>query len=189
MRDILTGACAGPSMTHIKGTAVAPITIFLRQFRSLLIAILFVAAALAAALGETIDAIAILTIVVVNGVLGFVQEWRAERAIDALRDMLAPSAEVIRDGRPQMVPPPISFPATSSSCRRGRRSRRISRFGSRPACASTKARSAGNPCRSTAAAHDEERAPSSWARSSFGGRGEGSVVATGSRTRFGQIAE
>jgi Ca2+-transporting ATPase len=40
----------------------------------------------------------------VNGVLGFVQEWRAERAIDALRDMLAPTAEVIRDDQPAMIP-------------------------------------------------------------------------------------
>jgi Ca2+-transporting ATPase len=82
-----------------------PLTIFLRQFRSPLIADPLRRRGLAAALGETIDAIAILTIVLVNGVLGFVQEWRAERAIDALRDMLAPSAEVLRDGQPALMVP------------------------------------------------------------------------------------
>ena len=51
------------------GKAVSPFSILLRQFRSLLILILLIAAALAAALGEMVDAIAILTIVLVNGVL------------------------------------------------------------------------------------------------------------------------
>jgi Ca2+-transporting ATPase len=69
-----------------------------RQFVDVLIAILAVAAAVSAAVGETTDAIAILAILVFNGLLGFAQEWRAERAIRALRRMLAPRCTVLRDG-------------------------------------------------------------------------------------------
>lgn len=77
---------------------VSPLVILLRQFTGLLVLILIAAAAIALALGEAIDAIAIGLVVLLNGVLGFVQEWRAETAIDALRSMLATHARVIRDG-------------------------------------------------------------------------------------------
>ncbi|PIE07506.1 MAG: ATPase P [Rhodobacterales bacterium] len=77
--------------------------ILLRQFTGLLVVILIVAAGIALALGETIDAIAIALVVMLNGVLGFVQEWQAENALEALRSMLASHARVLRDGREQMV--------------------------------------------------------------------------------------
>ncbi len=77
---------------------VSPLAILARQFTGLLVVILIVAAGIALALGEVIDAIAIGLVVLLNGVLGFVQEWRAETAIDALRSMLAAHARVIRDG-------------------------------------------------------------------------------------------
>jgi Ca2+-transporting ATPase len=69
-----------------------------RQFADILIGILFVASVISFALGEVVDAAAILVIVVLNGVLGFVQEWRAEQALEALRDMLELRCTVIRDG-------------------------------------------------------------------------------------------
>jgi len=68
------------------------------QFSSLLIGLLIVSAIIAGLLGEWIDAIVILTIVVVNGLLGFLQEDRAERAIEALRKLAAPKAKVRRSG-------------------------------------------------------------------------------------------
>ncbi|MDX2344843.1 MAG: HAD-IC family P-type ATPase [Acidimicrobiia bacterium] len=68
------------------------------QFTDVLIGILFVAAVISFAVGEVVDAIAILVIVVLNGVLGFVQEWRAEKALEALRNMLELRCTVIRDG-------------------------------------------------------------------------------------------
>lgn len=70
-----------------------------RQFLDVLVGILAVAAAVAFLLGDTIDGLTILAIVVLNGALGFLQEWRAERALAALRQLLAPQSEVIRDGR------------------------------------------------------------------------------------------
>ncbi|MEA2709877.1 MAG: P-type Ca2+ transporter type [Phycisphaerales bacterium] len=75
-----------------------------RQFADLLIWILIAAAIISGALGEWLDAVAILAIVVLNGVLGFVQEGRAEQALAALRKLSSPHAKVIRDGRSQNLP-------------------------------------------------------------------------------------
>jgi Ca2+-transporting ATPase len=74
------------------------------QFRNVLIIILLVATALSALLGHVVEAVAITVIVVFAVLLGFVQEFRAERAIEALRAMAAPRATVIREGREVEVP-------------------------------------------------------------------------------------
>lgn len=74
------------------------------QFKDLVIWILIVAAVVSGALGEWVDALAILAIVLLNGVIGFVQEQRAEQAMSALRKLSAPSAKVVRDGTHQTVP-------------------------------------------------------------------------------------
>ena len=76
---------------------------FLDQFRSLLVLILLAAAVLAALVGELKDALVIFVVVLLNATLGFVQEHRAENALAALRQMLAPSARVRRDGVLQQV--------------------------------------------------------------------------------------
>lgn len=77
--------------------------IFLRQFTDLLIIILFVAAAISLAVGETADAITIFVIIVLNGVLGFVQEYKAENAIEALKRMLNPTCKVLRDSKEKII--------------------------------------------------------------------------------------
>ncbi len=73
--------------------------ILLRQFKSLLIWVLVAAAILSAVLGEWIDCIAILTIIGLNAVIGFYQEFSAEKSIAALRHLTAPRAHVWRDGK------------------------------------------------------------------------------------------
>ncbi|MEK6280391.1 MAG: cation-translocating P-type ATPase [Acidobacteriota bacterium] len=83
---------------------VSPWTILFEQFKNVLIIILLIATALSAFLGHGIEAIAIVVIVLFAVILGFVQEYRAERAIEALREMAAPMATVIRDGRERRVP-------------------------------------------------------------------------------------
>ncbi|MGB7160127.1 MAG: cation-translocating P-type ATPase [Tepidisphaeraceae bacterium] len=75
-----------------------------RQFADLLIWILIAAALISGVLGQWLDAAAILAIVVLNGVLGFVQEGRAEQALAALRKLSSPHAKVVRDGRSQNLP-------------------------------------------------------------------------------------
>lgn len=72
---------------------------FLDQFRNLLIYVLLASAAIAAVLGEWIDAAVIVAVVIANAVVGFLQEGRAEDALDAIRKMITPAASVIRDGR------------------------------------------------------------------------------------------
>ena len=76
---------------------------FLDQFKDFMILVLIAAAVVAGVIGEPSDTIAIAVIVVLNAVLGFVQEYRAEKAMAALKKMAAPSATVIRDGIPETV--------------------------------------------------------------------------------------
>jgi Ca2+-transporting ATPase len=76
----------------------------LRQFQEPVIVILLVAAAIAVALGDWPDAAAIVAIVLVNGIIGFLQEERAQAALAALQRMAAPLAKVIRDGQARSIP-------------------------------------------------------------------------------------
>lgn len=69
---------------------------FLGQFNSLVVWILMVAAVIAGGMGEWIDTVAILAIVFLNGILGYLQEAKAEQAIEALKKMSAPLAKVLR---------------------------------------------------------------------------------------------
>jgi Ca2+-transporting ATPase len=75
-----------------------------RQFHNVLIWILIGAAGLSVFLGEAVEAIAIGVIVLISVVLGFAQEFRAEKALAALRSLSAPHASVLRDGREEVVP-------------------------------------------------------------------------------------
>ena len=76
---------------------------FLSQFKELVIWILIVAAIIAGFMGEWVDTLAILAIVIVNGILGFLQEEKAGRALAALREMSSPLAKVRRNGVTQTV--------------------------------------------------------------------------------------
>ncbi|WP_022947098.1 cation-transporting P-type ATPase [Methylohalobius crimeensis] len=74
---------------------------FLSHFHNLLIYILVAAAAIAGLLGHWVDTGVIFGVVLINAVIGFVQEGKAEKALDAIRNMLAPRASVVRDGTRQ----------------------------------------------------------------------------------------
>ena len=86
------------------GHRVSPWTILLSQFKNVLIIILLAATVISAFLGHEVEAIAIAVIVLFAVLLGFVQEFRAERAIEALRRMAAPTATVIRDDEEEEIP-------------------------------------------------------------------------------------
>lgn len=73
---------------------------FLGQFRDTMILILLAAAAVSGLIGDLKDTVVILVIVVLNAVVGFIQEYRAEKAMEALKKMSPPAATVLRDGLP-----------------------------------------------------------------------------------------
>ena len=79
------------------------IRLFLEQFANVLIIILLIATVLSMAIGEVYDAIVIIAIVIACAVLGFFEEHRAEKALEALKKMAAPTATVLRDGREVQV--------------------------------------------------------------------------------------
>ncbi|MBZ6496880.1 calcium-translocating P-type ATPase, PMCA-type [Natrinema longum] len=87
----------------VRGGGRSPVDIFLAQFNSALIWVLLAAAALSIWAGHAVDAILIVIIVVANGIFGFVQDYRAERSLESLRELAAPTATVRRDGETRPV--------------------------------------------------------------------------------------
>ncbi len=83
---------------------------FLAQFRNALIVFLLVSAAIAAGVGHFVDAAVILAVVLINAIVGVVQEGKAEQALAALRAMLSPHARVLRDGERRIVDVPDLVP-------------------------------------------------------------------------------
>jgi Ca2+-transporting ATPase len=83
----------------VESSGRSPATIFLAQFKSLIVALLLVAAAVALSLGDTIEAGAIFVVIILNALIGFFTEWKAQQTLAALRGQALPTAQVIRDGQ------------------------------------------------------------------------------------------
>ena len=86
------------------GKRTHPLTILAEQFKNIFVIILLLAAGISAILGHGVESLAIAVIVLFSVILGFVQEYRAERAIEALREMAAPTATVLRAGEEIEIP-------------------------------------------------------------------------------------
>ncbi len=94
-----------------EGRKISPLRIFLDQFKDFMVIILIFAAIISGAIAiirgsneEWLDTAVIMVIVVINATLGFLQTFRAEKTMQALKDMAAPRANVIRDGKEGCVP-------------------------------------------------------------------------------------
>ena len=94
---------AGPNVIPARAGEPA-VRVLVRQLSSPLIVVLLVAGVVAIALGDYVDGLVVLAVVAVNTAIGFLQEWRAARSIEALDAMLADDAAVVRDGRLRRVP-------------------------------------------------------------------------------------
>lgn len=97
----------------------APIKIFLGQFRDVMVIILLIATAVSVFLGEVYDALTIIIIVLLNAILGFIQEYKTEKTLIALKNMTAPTAKVYRDGHLTELPAALLVPGDVISLEAG----------------------------------------------------------------------
>lgn len=87
-----------------EGERISPWLLFLNQFKDFMMLVLMGATLISGILGEYLDAVTIIAIIILNGVLGFIQEFRAERSLHALKELSAPHANVLRERTIQHIP-------------------------------------------------------------------------------------
>ncbi|GMK43105.1 calcium-translocating P-type ATPase, SERCA-type [Paenibacillus glycanilyticus] len=86
-----------------EGERISPVVLFLNQFKDFMVLVLMGATLISGLLGEYLDAVTIVAIIAINAVLGFIQEFRAEKSLSALKELSAPTAKVIRGGQQLMI--------------------------------------------------------------------------------------
>lgn len=177
---------------------VRPLVLLLGQFKSLIVWILAAAALVSGLVGEWADCIAILSIVVLNGLIGFYQEFNAERSLAALRRMTAPRARVRRDGRSVSVPAAMVVPGDLLEVEAGDLIPADARVIEAAALKTVEAALTGESeaVEKAAARVDREDVPLGDRRSMVfmgtsvaTGKGLALVVETGMRTEIGRIAD
>ncbi len=176
---------------------MSPLVMFFRQFHSGLTYILLAAAAISVAAGEWSDCFGILLAVAIKAVIGFVQERKAEGALDRLRDMVVQEAAVIRDRRVHRVPARELVPGDVVLLVEGDRITADMRLAESRGLATNESALTGESANSRksveavdASALLPERACMAWMGTTvISGEGRGIVVETGKRTAFGKIAD
>jgi Ca2+-transporting ATPase len=175
----------------------SPFMIFLDQFKDFMILVLIAAAIVSGVIGGATDTIAIIVIVVLNAVIGFVQEYRAEQAMALLRKMAAHSALVMRDGTPVTIPAAQLVPGDVVMLETGKIVPADLRVIDTALLKVEEATLTGEslPAEKTAnALHDEHLSIGDRRNMAYKGtivsygRGRGIVVATGMATELGKIA-
>ena len=187
----------GPN-TLREDAGVSPWHILLAQFKNFLILLLIAATGLSLLLGHTLDATVIFSIVIVSALLGFYQEYRAERAMQALKAMASPTATVLRGGEPVEVASADVVPGDVLLLRAGDRVPADARL---LEAVNLRADEASLTGESTAVEKDADarlgpdagigdRRNMVFAGTALTyGRGQAVVTATGMQTEFGRIAK
>ncbi len=167
------------------------------QFKNVLVVILLAATLLSAVLGHSLEAAVIAAIVSFAVLLGFIQEFRAERALEALREMAAPIAHAIRDGVEVAIPARELVPGDAIVLRAGDRVPADGRVTLAVNLAideavltgeSVAAEKSPSPLEAAAVAIGDRRNMAYAGTLVARGRGQGVVVATGMTTEFGRIS-
>jgi Ca2+-transporting ATPase len=180
-----------------EGRRRSPLRMLVDQFTDFMILVLIAAAVVSGIVGEPTDTIAIVVIVLLNAVIGFVQEWRAERAMAALRQMAAPTARVRRDGAVATLPADELVPGDVVLLEAGNVVPADLRLieAAQLRCAEAALTGESQPAeKRTEALPDAklplgDRASMAWKGTLVAsGRGVGLVVATGLATELGRIA-
>ena len=176
---------------------VTPLQIFLRQFKDIFVIILLIATAISFLIGEAIDGAIIAVIVILNAVVGFYQEYRSEKALEAMKKLTAPKARVLRDGKEVIIPAREIVPGEVVLLEAGDR---VPADGRLLEVVDLKADEAILTGESTPVNKDlgvvDEKAPVNDRKNSVFmathmsyGRGKAVITATGMNTEFGKIAE
>jgi len=187
----------GPNeLREVKG--VSWWRILLSQFVNILIVILLIATAISLVLGEMVDALVILAIVFVSAIIGFSEEYRGEKALEALKRLAAPKARVIRNGNDLEIPSRELVPGDLIVLRVGDRVPADARLVEAWNLQTNEApltgestpvyKDAGTILRGETPVADRKNMVFSATTVTYG-RGSGVVTSTGMNTEFGKIAE
>lgn len=93
----------GPNLLAGK-KKISPVKLLLSQFTDIMVIILMISTGISAFMGEMTEAVTIIAIILLNAVLGFVQEFRTEKTMEALKSLAAPAARVLRSGKMVSIP-------------------------------------------------------------------------------------
>jgi len=169
---------------------------FLQEFTDLMVVILIIAALIAIFAGEWRDAIVILAIVLINAIIGFVQKFRAEKAIEALKKMVAPTVRVLRDDKEQEIEAKLLVPGDIIILNEGDRITADARIIEENELETQEAALTGESTNVPKHAKSQEELTAG-ERSNFvymgtdvaHGNGKAVVISTGMNTKFGHIAK
>jgi Ca2+-transporting ATPase len=187
---------SGPNELR-KEEKASPLALFIGQFKNTLILILLAATGLSLLVGEWVDALMIAVIVLLSAVLGFVQEYKAERALEALKKMLSPTITALRDGQEEEIPSRDLVPGDVILLEAGDKIPADARLAEVRSLNCDEAALTGEsvPVRKETAALAEKMPTGERVNMVFAGtivtygRGKAVVTSTGMSTEFGRIAE
>ncbi len=187
-----------------KEEKISPFTLFINQFKNILIIILLVAIVLSVVTyfidpekGEIVDAVIIAVIVVFCAVLGFIQEYRAERALEALKKMLSPTITALRGGKEEEIPSKELVPGDILLLEAGDKIPADARLVENHSLRCDEAPLTGEsvpvgkdikPLPESVRVNDRRNMVLTGTTVTYG-RGKAVVTSTGMRTEFGKIAE